>query len=166
MTKLIQLEPGNGVPATVTVIFEGDASRIRNDEWCTILDGTPFPDVEIGFLWTAEGGFVPPPGWISPAERRAREQAGQAAASKDMLAAAIDLYVEDIAKRKDYKSAAYLASYATSTNANWRSEAETFIAWRDQVWAKAYLIMSDVLSGSRPIPTVEAMLAELPNAPW
>ena len=37
---------------------------------------------------------------------------------------------------------------------------------RDATWAKGYEILDDVLSGKRPMPTIEEVLAELPPLEW
>lgn len=56
------------------------------------------------------------------------------AAHKARVVAGIDAHVEAQAKVLDYNSAAHLATYVTSEVAQWRAEAQAFVAWRDAVW--------------------------------
>lgn len=81
-------------------------------------------------------------------------EAGRASFAAD----AIDAHVDAQARALKYTSAASLASYTDSSVAEWRAEAQTFIAWRDDVW-QAWIAMAD-----DPPATVSAVLSALP--PW
>ena len=59
-----------------------------------------------------------------------------------------------------YDSLAIAASYANSTNPQFKAEAEALIAWRDNYWTEAYTIEIGALPN-----TVEGFLAMLPTAP-
>ena len=48
--------------------------------------------------------------------------------------AGIQLYLDEVASQKGYQNALYCLSYLDSTIVAWKSEAETFLAWRDSVW--------------------------------
>jgi hypothetical protein len=74
---------------------------------------------------------------------------------------AIQAGIDARARERGYDSGASLASYAASTNVQWRAEAEAFIAWRDARWSYALAEMAAVQAGTRPAPTVEAMLVEI-----
>jgi hypothetical protein len=52
-------------------------------------------------------------------------------------------------------------SYAGFTN-DYQAEAQTFVAWRSDVWGYVYAVKSDVEAGSREQPTIEELIAELP----
>ena len=85
------------------------------------------------------------------------------AACQTRLANAINTHVEAQAKAMGYNSAAHLAGYATSTVERWQVEAQTFVAWRDQVW-QAAIDMLDQADPEDP-PSTEAALAKLPDWP-
>lgn len=58
------------------------------------------------------------------------------------------------------------ATYATSTVSKFRAEGQYAVEARDLTWAKAYEIMDAVMSGARPMPTLEEVIAELPGLEW
>ena len=68
--------------------------------------------------------------------------------------------LDEVAKFWGYDSLAIAASYANSTNAQFKADAEALIEWRDNYWAKAYTIEAGVLPA-----TAEAFVALLPAAP-
>lgn len=91
----------------------------------------------------------------------------------EAIAAAINGYrtairsmIDAKAREKQYDSGATLASYVNSTVPEWAIEAQTFVAWRDQVWDYALAELAKVQSGERPQPSVEDFLAELPAFGW
>ena len=75
-------------------------------------------------------------------------------------------FIDSVAAQKQYGSALFCASYATSTNEVWKAEAETLIAWRDQVWVYSYTELAKFESGERPLISVEEFLTELPAIVW
>lgn len=79
------------------------------------------------------------------------------------------ILIEELIARKvaekDYRSASSCASYALSTNPQWKAEAEAFIAWRDNVYITCYQIFDAVQNGE-PVPTQEEFLAQLPTLTW
>lgn len=81
-------------------------------------------------------------------------------------AAAIEVFIADVARQRGYDSGISLASYVGSTNAAWAAEAAAFVAWRDDVWEYAYQCLDKVQSGQRTQPTIAAILAELPSIQW
>ena len=88
------------------------------------------------------------------------------ASTKSRLTSAIQSMLDDKAKERGYDSILSLCTYATSTAAKFAAEGQAGVSWRDEVWAKGYAILADVESGSRAIPTVDELLAELPNFVW
>lgn len=79
---------------------------------------------------------------------------------------AIDLHINKIARSKQYNDAVSLASYADSTNSQWKQEALTFIAWRDSVWLFAFEKLKEVQQGLIPQPTIEELIVSLPTINW
>lgn len=70
------------------------------------------------------------------------------------------------AQERRYDSAVSIATYVGSTNPAWAAEAAAFVAWRDAVWAYAYIELDRVMGGQRPQPTVSELIAELPALTW
>lgn len=78
------------------------------------------------------------------------------------LEAAVQNRLEDAAKTKKYDSILSACSYAGFANP-YQNESQTFVAWRGATFAKYYEILAAVKSGVRPMPTIEELIAELPE---
>ena len=77
------------------------------------------------------------------------------------------VYVDSVAKQKNYDNAISCISYLNSTAPQWQAEAHTFSLWRDSVWS--YLVEQQqlILSGQRPIPaSFQELIDELPVIVW
>lgn len=81
-------------------------------------------------------------------------------------AEAIQAHVDAAAISRRYDSGNSLATYVSSSNPDWAAEAQAFVAWRDAVWAYAYVELDKVLAGEREQPSVEAFVGELPELMW
>jgi hypothetical protein len=58
------------------------------------------------------------------------------------------------------------ASYATSTNAQYKAEASTLIGWRDSMWQAAESVLAAITAGTVTAPaTVAAFIELIPVAP-
>ncbi|MDL2272797.1 hypothetical protein LJC23_07200 [Desulfovibrio sp. OttesenSCG-928-I05] len=79
---------------------------------------------------------------------------------------AIQNHLDSFAKTGNYDNILSAASYATSTNSKFHREGQYAVEIRDAVWAKGYAILDEVLSGQRPLPSIEEVLAELPEMKW
>lgn len=79
---------------------------------------------------------------------------------------AVQAALDGKAKEKNYDNGFALAGYALSTNDTFRSEAGKFIAWRDAVWARCYQILDAYKAGEIEMPSVENVLAVLPELEW
>ena len=79
---------------------------------------------------------------------------------------AVQAVLDGKAKEKNYDSGFAVASYALSTNDTFRNEAGKFIAWRDAVWARCYQILDAYKAGEIEIPSVENVIAVLPELEW
>lgn len=78
----------------------------------------------------------------------------------------IENYIDLIAQQKQYDSALSCSSYSNSTNIQWKSEADVFIAWRDLVYAYTIAQVSLMESGQRSIPSFDEFKTELPLIVW
>ncbi|OOO22689.1 hypothetical protein [Agrobacterium pusense] len=79
---------------------------------------------------------------------------------------AIQNVVDSTAREKQFRDGVTLASYTSSTKPNWASEAQAFVAWRDNVWSYAYGELAKVQAGQREQPTVEQFLTEITPIAW
>ena len=80
--------------------------------------------------------------------------------------AAIQAHLDRFAQTRNYDGIMSAATYATSTVAKFRAEGQYAVEARDLTWAKGYAIMDEVMSGARPMPTIDEVLAELPALAW
>lgn len=80
---------------------------------------------------------------------------------------AIQKRLDDFARQRNYDSILSACTYATSTVAKFKNEAQACVNLRDATWAAAYQILADVQAGKRPMPTSIADIeADLPTAAW
>jgi hypothetical protein len=70
------------------------------------------------------------------------------------------------AQEKDYDSEQSIASYATSTNEDWKSEAQQFVQWRDTVYEYSLGVLSDVQAELIEPPTMHDFLKDVPDFNW
>lgn len=103
-------------------------------------------------------------GWL--AQQIAVEATSREAQIVDQYRNAVQAFIDSHASERQYDSGATLASYVNSTIPEWAAEAQTFVIWRDQVWAYALGELDKVKTGQREQPSVEELLAELPSFIW
>jgi len=80
--------------------------------------------------------------------------------------AAVQQRLDDFAKTRNYTNIMSAATYATSTVPKFKVEGQYAVEARDATWAKCYEILAAVEGGSRPMPTLDELLAELPVLTW
>ena len=96
----------------------------------------------------------PPPPPLTPEEQQAA------------FTAAIQAHLDTFARTRNYDGILSAATYATSTMPKFQAEGQYAVEARDATWAKAYAILGEVMSGVRPMPTLEEVIAELPALSW
>ena len=74
--------------------------------------------------------------------------------------------IDATAKAKSYADGVSCASYATSSNAQWKAEAQCFIDWRDSVWNYLYQLLATLSGNQEPIPSVQEIINQLPIIVW
>jgi len=75
--------------------------------------------------------------------------------------------MDAFAQTRQYDSMDRLCSYANSTLPQWAAEGQRGIQLRDNTWAKATMILNEVVGGSRPVPeSIEDIEDELPELSW
>ncbi|MGC2661782.1 MAG: hypothetical protein WA324_27810 [Bryobacteraceae bacterium] len=84
----------------------------------------------------------------------------------NIFVAFIEQFLDSTAQSKQYGSALSIATYANSTNVQWKAEADAFIAWRDAVFAYSINIQAQVQADQIPIPTLEEFEAGIPAMVW
>lgn len=81
-------------------------------------------------------------------------------------AAEIQKRLDDFAKTRNYDGILSAATYATSGVPKFAAEGQYAVSARDATWAKCYEILAAVEGGTRPMPTLSEILAELPALAW
>ena len=91
-----------------------------------------------------------------------------AATIQKQLTDAVQTALDAFAQTRGYDGIMSACSYANSTDAQFKIEADYCITLRDETWRMGYAIVADVKSGLRPIPSMEELIAELPvgSAKW
>ena len=80
--------------------------------------------------------------------------------------AAVQKHLDDFARTRGYDGILSAATYATSAVPKFKAEGQYAVEARDATWAKCYEILAAVESGSRPMPMLEELIAELPVLTW
>ena len=79
---------------------------------------------------------------------------------------AVHAHIEATAKSNGYESEASLASYVSSTNADWAMDAAVFVQWRDAVWTAALAGIDAVKAGQAQVTDMDAFISSLPKIVW
>lgn len=79
---------------------------------------------------------------------------------------AIKHHLHTKAQEKNYESEYSISSYTSSDNAQWKAEADAFVAWRDDVWEYAYQEYAKFENGERQEVPIEDFINELPDIVW
>jgi len=88
---------------------------------------------------------------------------------EQMIAAvtqAVQERLDAFARTRAYDGILSAATYAASAVPKFAAEGQYAVQARDASWAACYQIMADVQSGTRAMPSVEDVLAELPALEW
>lgn len=78
---------------------------------------------------------------------------------------ALQNFLDKKASEKQYNSALSIATYVSSTNPQWKTEADAFIVWRDEVFVYALGVLNAVEQGGAR-PSIDDFLAGLPQLTW
>lgn len=85
---------------------------------------------------------------------------------RQAYADAVQRHMDATVRVRNYDGILSACTYATSTVPQYAAEGQACVAWRDAVWVAAYAVLAEVESGTRPAPSVEALIAELPTLVW
>lgn len=75
---------------------------------------------------------------------------------------AIETHINTTVKAKGYNSQDSIAKYLVSGNP-FEPECKAISLWIGSVWIYAHQVQADVLAGTRTMPTLEELIAELPK---
>ena len=77
----------------------------------------------------------------------------------------VAVLLDSTAQSRGYSNSQSIASYTTSSNVQWQSEAQAFVSWRDQVWEHVYIEYMTIDAGGS-IPNADEFIASLPQIVW
>lgn len=77
----------------------------------------------------------------------------------------VGVLLNSTAQSRGYSDSQSIVGYATSSNVQWKAEADAFVAWRDQVWEQVYIEFNAIDAGGS-IPDEDAFMATLPKIVW
>ena len=80
--------------------------------------------------------------------------------------AGVQQHLDTFARTRNYDNILSAATYETSTVPKFKVEGQYAVEARDATWAKCYVVLAEVEAGTRPMPTLEELLAELPELVW
>ena len=103
--------------------------------------------------------------WTKVKTKEQKAQEAQAATIK-RLESDVDRHIAEACKAWGYDSADSISKYMARPNSVWHDECIALGDWIDGCWLKCHEVMNDVLAGSRPVPTSEELVAELPVFEW
>lgn len=101
--------------------------------------------------------------WVVTAEDQAMLDAEKRLADATN---AIQAHLDAEAQTRRYDGIMSLCTYATSPSPKFRAEGEAGVTWRDSVWSYATNVWAEVALGTRPEPTIDELIAELPTMVW
>lgn len=74
--------------------------------------------------------------------------------------------LDNFAHTRAYDGILSACTYCTSQVPKFQVEGQYCVDARDAHWAQCYAILEEVLTGTRPMPTLEEVEAELPLLAW
>ena len=119
------------------------------------VDGQPYAIKEYGPYPEGWSGTPPPP---TPEE--------QQEAMKKAFTDAIQMHLDGFAQTRLYDGVDSMSKYVKCSVPKFAIEAEYMRDKVAETWAMAYAILDAVLSGQRPMPTIEEVISELPALEW
>jgi len=147
----------SGNPRTNPDEYLSDAAFMALGGAVAVSDPPTYDEAAHVLTWDA--------GWVVR-ENTPEETALYRGVKCAVLLAGITRWLDEVAQERLYDGIHALVGYVTSNNVAWKAEAQAGIAWRDGVWSALPAIQAEVMNGVRPIPTLDALKAELPQIVW
>jgi hypothetical protein len=88
------------------------------------------------------------------------------AAMQQAFTDAIQQHLDAFAQTRGYDNIFTATTYATSSSSRFGPEGRYAVEARDITWKAAYELLEEVLTGKRPMPSLEEVFAELPELTW
>lgn len=85
---------------------------------------------------------------------------------KNQVITRVQSSLDTFARSRGYDGIISACTYVTSTVPQFASEAQRCVQLRDSMWSACYAILAAVQAGTRTMPTVNEVLAELPQLTW
>lgn len=84
--------------------------------------------------------------------------------TEDEATYAIQMHLDDTARRYAYDSMLSASTYINSTVPRFKNEAIALTNWRDEVWVWAYNLLAEIEAGSTTAPlTIDALVSMIPK---
>ncbi len=135
---------------------------VSEGKWRLVPDFRGIPYWVNGVLGypITELGVSPPEGFslVAPPPTKAEVIAG--------YTRAIQKYLDDFAKTRNYDDILSACTYATSTVPKFAAEGKVAVDLRDATWAAAYDLLDKVQAGTIAAPTEAELLTMLPALAW
>jgi hypothetical protein len=80
--------------------------------------------------------------------------------------AAVQNMLDTKASERGYDGIRSAVSYIDDENVILAAEADACKTWRSRVWTKCYEVMAEVQTGQMAPPTIEELIAVLPELVW
>jgi hypothetical protein len=127
-----------------------------NGKWFTkYIAGPVFVDNEEATAAEQQAAYV------------AQKTAERNAALQQSIVTATQARLDAFARTRNYDSMLSACTYATSTVTKFQIEGQYCVEARDATWAALYVMLDDILSGARPMPSGFADIeSELPVLAW
>lgn len=77
----------------------------------------------------------------------------------------VSALLNSTAQSRGYSDSQSIIGYVSSSNTQWQSEAQAFVAWRDQVLERVYIEYMTIDAGGS-IPNEDEFMATLPQIVW
>lgn len=160
-------------------IYGGKIQKQRDGSFNVLYKGLPFnispeyPRAEVygeewtfGYLQTYEKTHKDEfEEWVEPTPYEPSPEE-KLMALRATIVQGVQRLLDETAQSRNYDNGFALASYATSKDAIFRHEAETFIDWRDKVWRYCYDLLDKYLQGEIAMLSVEEIMANMPQIDW
>jgi len=140
----------------VSTLLETPKPEYDSRTQCVLRDGAEFVDNQWQYKWRI---------YDLTEEQIAVNQAETLAQTQASYTTALEAMYDTTAQSRKYDNrltCALRAGYAGP----FQAEGTAFAVWMDTCNAYAYQVMTEVLLATRPLPTVQELISELPELVW
>lgn len=78
----------------------------------------------------------------------------------------VQKYLDQTAQSRGYDNIVSACSYLGSSNTTFKSEAQSCLDFRDEVWGYCYSLLAQVQAGTKSPPTKPELISLLPKINW